>query len=422
MEVKTTIKLNQPKELPAEGLTTVKFKPWKNHVVNFLMQDIDNQLFLPGGTYQEWISAASSPIGARGRIIAIRDDDITNNESMLVPFLAPVTLAQVKDPATRQEHTAKMVEAKKELSKKLLPIRNGQLARMIQHIASFVHYTEQDDIDQNSVSLEWIWTYLEQHYNIATKGANFLKITDISYRSGMLPATFYKEYRAGFLDNLRKAGCNEGIKKPGAKLQEDEKLTPSFEDAIVLWALKEIDQRLPGKVRRDYEHRLGDGTYLSDLQATIFQNIPNMLEDLDRQASARALTTQVRLDASWTPTVFPDGRRSTRGRGRGGGGAWGRGAPRGRAAQGDRGRGTGTSRPWYEKFCKVCQVAGKPTHVYTNHNTVDCKPLYAALRTIYIDEPDEEYEEDEEEYGTEYGAEHFDSGRPEAAASEEQDS
>ena len=41
----------------------------------------------------------------------------------------------------------------------------------------------------------------------------------------MLPATFYKEYRAGFLDNLRKAGCNEGIKKPGAKLQEDEKLT-----------------------------------------------------------------------------------------------------------------------------------------------------------------------------------------------------
>ena len=113
---------------------------------------------------------------------------------MLVPFLAPVTLAQVKDPSPRQEHTAKMVEAKEELSKKLLPIRNGQLARMIQHIASFVHYTEQDDIDQNSVSLEWIWTYLEQHYNIATKGANFLKITDISYRSGMLPATFYRVF------------------------------------------------------------------------------------------------------------------------------------------------------------------------------------------------------------------------------------
>ena len=42
--------------------------------------------------------------------------------------------------------------------------------------------------------------------------------------------TFYKEYRAGFLDNLRKKGCMEGIRKPGVKLQEDEKLSPSFED------------------------------------------------------------------------------------------------------------------------------------------------------------------------------------------------
>ena len=32
MEIKTTIKLNQPKELTANGLTTVQFKPWKNHV------------------------------------------------------------------------------------------------------------------------------------------------------------------------------------------------------------------------------------------------------------------------------------------------------------------------------------------------------------------------------------------------------
>ena len=49
MEMKTTIKLNQPKELPATGLTTVQFKPWKNHVITFLMQDPDNQEFLSGG-------------------------------------------------------------------------------------------------------------------------------------------------------------------------------------------------------------------------------------------------------------------------------------------------------------------------------------------------------------------------------------
>ena len=408
MESKTTIKLNQPKELPAEGLTTVQFKPWKNHVVNFLMQDLDNKLFLPGGMYQKWTAASASPIKAQGRIVAVLDDDIKENMDLLTPYLEGMTLSDAKKAENRQRLEA----AAEQLKKKLLPIRNSQLARMIQHIASFVHYTEQDDIDQDMESVEKIWEYLELHYNIATKGANFLKITDISYKSGMLPATFYKEYRAGFLDNLRKKDCYEGIKRPGVKLQEDEKLSPSFEDAIVLWTLKEIDPRLPAKVRKDYEHRLGNDTYLSDLQSTIFQSINSMLEDLDKQASIRALTTQVQLDASWTPTVFPDGRRSGS-RGRGGGGAWGRGAPRGRAPQGGRGRGTGSSRPWYDVFCKVCQVAGKPTHVFTNHNTVDCKPLYAALRTIYIDEPDEEYEE-EEEYDN--------SGGPEAAAGKEQDS
>ena len=50
----------------------------------------------------------------------------------------------------------------------------------------------------------------------------------------MLHATFYKEYRAGFIDNLRKRGSAEGIRKPGAVVVEDEKLSPSFEDAIVL--------------------------------------------------------------------------------------------------------------------------------------------------------------------------------------------
>ena len=40
MEAKTTIKLNQPKELPAEWLTTVQFKPWKNHVPAKVRKDL----------------------------------------------------------------------------------------------------------------------------------------------------------------------------------------------------------------------------------------------------------------------------------------------------------------------------------------------------------------------------------------------
>ena len=78
--------------------------------------------------------------------------------------------------------------------------------------------------------------------------------------------------------------------KGGQALTEDEVLSPSFEDAIVLWALEKIDPRLPKKVRKDYEHRLTGNIYLIDLQVTIFQSIPSMLEDLNRQADLQALT------------------------------------------------------------------------------------------------------------------------------------
>ena len=136
--------------------------------------------------------------------------------------------------------------------------------------------------------------------------------------------------------------------------------------------LEKINPRQPSKVRKDYKHRLGGDTYRSDLQWSIFQSITSMLEDLDKMASIRALTTQVKFDA-FNPTVFPDGRRN---RGRGGsGGGRGRAAPRGCRSQGGR----RTERLWYEKFCKICQMAGKAVHVHTSHNTVDCKPLYTSL-------------------------------------------
>ena len=81
METKTTIKLNQPTELPSEGLTTVQVKPWKNHVINFLMQDSYNKLFLPGGLYQTWTAASLSPIQASGRITNIQEQNIEDNLS-----------------------------------------------------------------------------------------------------------------------------------------------------------------------------------------------------------------------------------------------------------------------------------------------------------------------------------------------------
>ena len=128
--------------------------------------------------------------------------------------------------------------------------RNADLARMLMNIASWVHYTEAEDIVRDSTSMESIWKSLQEHYNIAAKGSDFLKITRVIHNNGMLASTYYKEYRGTFIDNMRKKGSSMGVRKGGAPFLKDEKLTPSFKDVIVMWALEKIDPRLL-KVRRD---------------------------------------------------------------------------------------------------------------------------------------------------------------------------
>ena len=361
------LKLIQPKELPADKLTSAEFKPWQNHLTNFLQQDVENFNFLPGGKYSNWQAANETEGNKRIRDLINGDDD----------------LAIING----SEDTPVVKNAKKV---KLLNQRNAQLGRMLQHIVSFVHYTEADDIDQASTSVEWIFKYLKQHYNIEAKGSNFLKITEHTFKSGVSPQVFYKQFRAGFLNNLRKQG-EVMTHKGGKVLVSDEVLTPSFEDAIVLWTLEKIDPRLPKKVRRDYEHRLTGSTYLIDLQVSIFQSIPTMLEEIDKQVEINALTA---VDGGEDTTVsaintFHRRPQSTRGgRGRGG-------SARGFARGPER-------RPFSRNFCRVCHAAGKEPQVYQSHNIGTCsffdsrdkRDMYTSLRAMDLQGQGKEDDDD----------------------------
>ena len=65
-------------------------------------------------------------------------------------------------------------------------------------------------------------------------------------------------------------------------LTEDEKLSPSFENAIILWTLEKIDPRLPDKVKKNYGHQMTGNVTLKDIQPVVFENISAMLEELDQ--------------------------------------------------------------------------------------------------------------------------------------------
>ena len=249
----------------------------------------------------------------------------------------------------------------------LLNKRNAQLAKFITHIATLCYYTEHDEIQMQSTSLQSIFDSLTRHYGLETKGANFLKIADHSYKKAEQHQTFYKQYRAAFIDNLRKK--NDKVKfKSDFVLTEDEKLSPSFENAIVLWSLKEIDPRLPKKVKKNYGHQMTGDVTLKDLQPIVFQNISSMLEELDEADSSKAYAALAsNHDESTTLNAF-NFRGNPRGRGRGARNQRG-GRGNSHARSGSRSTFSG------DKFCRICHLAGSDRKIFTNHEIGNCSRL-----------------------------------------------
>ena len=208
------------------------------------------------GKYSTWQAAEFGR-----RIAQLHDDDPEKN------------ILDAKEDISQQEYDMQVAN--------LLSVRYAQLSKFITHIATLCHHTETDDITNNSSSLDWIFDYLKKHYGLETKGANFMNISQHVFKVGTPHQTFYKQYRASFVDNLRKKGDLVKFKNDHM-LTDDEKLSPSFENAIVLWSLEKIDPRLPDKVKKNYGHQMTGNVTLKDIQPTVFENIPALLEELDQ--------------------------------------------------------------------------------------------------------------------------------------------
>ena len=339
--------LKAPSPLPATGVDIVTFKVWKNTLIAHLQQDAHHHHFLPGGHYANWRAAEFGE-----RIQQLNDND------------------QDKITADGKQAQLGVAGHRAELQR-ILTSRNAQLAKFITHIATLCHHTENDDVTNNSTSVEWILDYLKKHYGLMTKGANFLNIAEHTYKHGTPYQTFYKQYRAAFVDNLRKQ--NDVVQyKNNLVLTEDEKLTPSFENAIVMWTLEKIDPRLPARVKKNYGYQMTGQTTLKDIQAVVFENIDLMIEELDQAQSSKAFASHT-FDGGNTAELNAIKFKPTN-----------RGARsysfRGRNAGGNRqSKAPNVKRPLNnnvaEKFCRICNLAGSDARVYTSHEIGNCSRL-----------------------------------------------
>ena len=344
--------LKAPAPLPASGVDVVTFKVWKNTLIAHIQQDANHFLFMDGGIYATWRAAES---GTR-----IRQVDDADTEKVTLDG------KRAQNQITAADHRASLAL--------LLNKRNGQLSKFITHIATLCHHTENDDVTNGSTSLDWIFDYLKKHYGLETKGANFMNISDHVFKQGTPYQTFYKQYRASFIDNLRKRG--DTVEYKNEVLAADEKLSPSFENAIVLWSLEKIDPRLPSKVKKEYGYQMTNNTTLKDVQPVIFENISNMLEDLEQSQVTKAFAAQSLDDEptfNYMSTRNKDKNKQFR--------PFGQSQRRGLSrppfpARNTPGRAvTKTGNPSDMKFCRICSLAGSDSRVFTSHEIGNCTRL-----------------------------------------------
>ena len=333
--------LKAPNPLPADGVTTVTFKVWKNTLVAHVSQDSNHHYFLPGGSYSEWRAAEHG-----SRIQQLTDDDPDK-------LVIDGKLERLGAAAHRAEIT------------KLLATRNAQLTKFVTHVATLCHHTENDDVTQHSTSLDWIFDYLKKHYGLETKGATFMNISDHVYKKGTPYQTFYKQYRASFIDNLRKQG--DVVKyRNNFVLPEDEKLSPSFENAIILWSLEKIDARLPAKVKKNYGHQMTGDNTLKDIQPVIFEHIDSLLDELDQTQTSKLLASPLYSEDVQLQAINVrknNNRNSVKSKFK---------SSFREQASGRQSRNSGQSNG---KYCRICHLAGSDRKVYSSHEIGNCSRL-----------------------------------------------
>ncbi len=319
-----TIKIYPPRQLPNEGVTEVAFEIWKEELEIYL--DIDQRFhkFLPKGKYDKWEPAESFP----DRIKQLKPEDIA---------------AEIDINAVRRE-----------------------LRQFLTIIAKLIHEDYYHPIIRHSISMEWIYKRLRQDLNIEQKGIHFMNIIDMKFdiTEQTTPIGFYNNYRSLIMGNLGKKG--ETIKWQDSTLAQDEKLTPSHEDLILLNVLFLLHPRLPAFVKENYSDKIGNNkrlmdyktdilnkakTYIEEIQSTETQanfietNTAEVGEETDHQCSYMN-TRRQQQRPRYQRTPFKNNQRQ-------------------RYQQ---------SKPAQSNylqnlppFCRLCQLSNQPRHIFTSH-------------------------------------------------------
>ena len=346
------IKITPPPKLDSKDLTLDKLQTWNSSMRNCFKHDPDHKQFLKGQEYQTWTALKTDK--DRGiNVVPVVDADATRNAANI---------------ATAKEDSGKIRE----------------------HLEDFLHILASkapdgmyNTITRQATSMEWVFNRIKTAFRIQSKGVDLFTAAEAGFDDEK-DASYdvsYMKMKDMFEDLLSPSGTNYH----GEALDTDETLTPMSESMITIQWLRSINPSLPRHIKERHSHLFTDEKpNWADLQPDFVNMMDTLLTEVDNKDGDES---DARI--GWVGTSY-------RGRGRD------RGASRSRG--GGRGRFTQLSKPRQNRFCDICQAAGKPDEIVTSHNMPWCKALsshgkksiVSSVRMAFVEEdlPTETAEDD----------------------------
>ena len=158
------------------------------------------------------------------------------------------------------------------------------LELLLGQVANYCPVISRLALVKNSTCMPDIWQTIRLHYGFQSTGAHFLDLAEFRLEAEERPEDLYQRIVAFVEDNLLE--CGSPISHHGETLKDDEELTPTLENVIVLTWLRLIHTDLPKLIKQRYGTELRSRT-LASIKPEISLAMSSLLDELHSSEDTR---------------------------------------------------------------------------------------------------------------------------------------
>ncbi len=159
----------------------------------------------------------------------------------------------------------------------------SMLELMLGQVANYCPVIARNQIIKSATSITHVWQIIRAHFGFQSTGGHFLDIADFKREADERPEDLFQRLTAFVEDNL--LSRNDSITHHGQVMEEDEEITPTIENFIVVTWLKLVHPDLPKLIKQRYGTELRSRT-LASIKPEISLAMDSLLDELHSQSAS----------------------------------------------------------------------------------------------------------------------------------------